>query len=203
MDPFNLRISEITDEFIGYVNEMERFDIEITSDFLVMASTLMEIKSKMLLAPEPEIIEKQNEIARKLYEYSLMKEAAEKMDEMYKIHSLEFNVKVTSVEDFKRSEELPKSFWQILRTVEKEIGLRKKVYRISRDSYSIPKKLEELKVFAVEKGILTLREIILKSRDRLEAVVTFVAVLELLRLKFLTTEFAKGEVFLYVNGDDR
>lgn len=203
MDPFNLKISEITDEFVEYVNGMEKFDIDITSDFMVMASTLMEIKSKMLISPEPEIIEKQNEIARRLYEYSLMKEAAEKMEGMHRLHSLEFNVRISPAEEIKRSEELPGSFWQILRAVEREIGLRKRVYRISKDSYSIPKKLEEVKLFAIEKGILTLREIMLKSRDRLEAVVSFVAVLELLRLKFLRTEISKGEVFLYVDGNDR
>ncbi len=203
MNPLELKISEITDEFVEYVNEMKRLDINVASDFMVMASTLMEIKSRLLLKPEPEALEKQNVIARKLYEYSLIKEAAQKLEELYDFHSKEYKVSVSPIREIETIEKVPEEFWSILKSVEDEIRLRKRVYRISKDSYSITKKLEEVKEIAFRKRRSTIREIMLRARDKLEAVVIFVAILELLRVKFLSLDLAKGEVSVYESRSDR
>ncbi len=203
MNPLELKISEITDEFVEYVNEMKKLDINVASDFMVMASTLMEIKSRLLLKPEPEALEKQNVIARKLYEYSLIKEAAQKLEELYDSHSKEYRVSVSPIREIETIEKVPEEFWSILKSVEDEIRLRKRVYRISKDSYSITKKLEEVKEIAFRKRRSTIREIMLRARDKLEAVVIFVAILELLRVKFLSLDLAKGEVSVYESRSDR
>lgn len=203
MNPLELRISEITDEFVEYVNEMKKLDIDVASDFMVMASTLMEIKSRLLLNPEPEALEKQNAIAKKLYEYSLIKEAAQQLEKLYDFHSKEYSISVSPINESETLEKVPEGFWNILKSVEEEIKLRKRVYRISKDSYSITKKLEEIKEFAFQKRRSTIREILLRARDKLEAVVIFVAILELLRIRFLSLDLAKGEVSVYEGGTDR
>ncbi len=198
MNPLELKISEITDEFVEYVNEMKELNIEIAADFMVMASTLMEIKSRLLLNPSDEAAEKERWIAKHLYEYALIKDAAKGLEEMYETHAKEYHVSVVPLSKKERREEaIPSLFWEVLRSVEAEIKLRKKVYKISKDSYSVAKKLEEVKEFLKTKGRTKIREVLLKARDRLEAIVIFVALLELLRLNFIRLDTASREVFVY------
>lgn len=188
MNPLELRISEITDEFIAYVNQMDKIDIETTSDFILMASTLMEIKSRMLLNPSKEVVEKQEEIAKKLYEYSLAKEAMERMERLYNLHSMEYDVSVFPEIIKEIPDTLPDEFIKIFNSVKNEINLRKRVYRITRDLYSFSKKMETVKLLIAERKKVKIGEIISMSKDKLEAVVTFVTVLELLRLKFIVMD---------------
>ncbi|WP_036222144.1 segregation and condensation protein A [Mesoaciditoga lauensis] len=198
MNPLELKISEITDEFVEYVNSMEEVDIDATSDFVLMASTLMKIKSKLLLEPSPSAVEKQNSIARRLYEYALVKDAAKELEELYQRHSNEYVVSVLPLRsEEKKAEKIPSVFWEVLKSVEEEIKLRNKVYKISKESYSVSKKLEEIKDFISKKRKTKIRDVLLKARDRLEAVVIFVAMLELLRIKFISLDISKREVFMY------
>ncbi len=203
MNPLELKISEITDEFVEYVSNMKGLDIDVASDFVLMASSLMEIKSKLLIRPEPEAVEKQNFIARRLYEYALVKDAAADLKKLYEQHSKEYSVSVLSSQEKEVPKEMPNVFWNVLESVEKEITLRRRVYKISKDSYSVSKKLEEIKEFAFQKRRASVKEILLRARDKLEAVVLFMAVLELLRLNFLSFDLRKKEVCVYEGGNDR
>jgi len=200
MNPLELKISEITDEFIEYVNGIEQIDIEVASDFILMASILMEIKSRMLLNPSPDVIEKQEEIAKKLYEYSIVKDSAKKIENLYDEHSKEIDITVLPMEVPDKSGSIPESFGQIVRSVKKEMELRKRIYRISKDVYSFSKKMEIIKAFMVKRKRSSITEILSMSKDKLEVVVSFVTILELLRLKFLLIDSKEG-VVLNENGD--
>lgn len=85
MDISNINLSEITDQYIEYINQMEKMNLEITSEFLVMASTLLYIKSKNLLPnqvdDEKELTEE--EILQRIIEYKKYKEITSKLKEMY------------------------------------------------------------------------------------------------------------------------
>ena len=75
-----INLTEITDQYIEYLNEMEKLDLEIASEFLVMASTLLYLKSKNLL-PKQEIEEEElteEELIRKIIEYKKYKEISKK-----------------------------------------------------------------------------------------------------------------------------
>ncbi len=197
MDPLELKISEITDEFVEYVNEMKKINIEAAANFMVMASTLMEIKSRLLLNPSDEATEKEKWIARHLYEYALVKDAAKELAQLYENHAKEYAVSILPMESFEKKEEIPSLFWEVLRSVEEEIKLRKKVYKISKSSYSVTKKLEEVKGFLKAKRRVKIRDVLLEARDRLEAIVIFVALLELLRLNFIHLDTVTKEVFVH------
>lgn len=185
MSPIDFKISEITDEFVEYVSNMDKIDIEIASDFILMASTLMEIKSRMLLNPSEEAAEKQEEIVKQLYEYSVLKESKQKIETLYDLHSKEFDVSVFPVLIQERNEKLPSAFMKIVNAVKQEMNLRKRVYRITRDLYSFSKRMEMLKSIIEDRKKMSINEIINLSNDKLEAVVTFVTILELLRLNFI------------------
>ena len=198
MNPLELKISEITDEFVEYVDNMKELDIEVAGDFMLMTSTLMEIKSKLLLEPSPSVVEKQNLIARRLYEYALVKDAAKELQELHDRHSNEYVVSVLPpANGEKKPEQIPNVFWKVLKSVEEEIKLRNKVYKISKESYSVSKKLKELKNFISLKKRVKIRDVLLKAQDRLEAVVIFVAMLELLRINFISLDIPKREVFIH------
>ncbi len=196
MNPLDLRVSEITDEFVEYVEGMDKVDIETTSDFILMASTLMEIKSRMLLNPSREVIEKQEEIAKQLYEYSLLKKTTEKVENFYDLHMKEFDISILPSFSREINESLPSVFIKIINSVKQEINLRKRVYRITKDLYSFSKKIEMVKSLIIKSRRMRIRDIIETSDDKLEAVVTFVTILELLRLKFI---FIDSEETVVIN----
>lgn len=89
MNIFDISLSELTDRYIEYLNEMSEMDLEITSEFIVMASTLLDLKSRKLL---PEIEPKDEEeiteedIILKLVEYKKYKEISEQIKNMYEIN---------------------------------------------------------------------------------------------------------------------
>ena len=99
MDIYDINISQITDQYIDYINNMEKMNLDVTSEFLVMASTLLYLKSKHLLPKtqddEEEISEE--ELIRRIIEYKKYKEITKKLKENY----LEFSKRY-----FKMQEEI-------------------------------------------------------------------------------------------------
>lgn len=85
MDIYDIKLSEITDQYIDYINDMEKMNLEITSEFLIMASTLLYLKSKNLLPnqveDEKELTEE--ELLQRIIEYKKYKEITKKLRQMY------------------------------------------------------------------------------------------------------------------------
>ena len=85
MDIYDINISQIADQYIDYINQMEKMNLDVTSEFLVMASTLLYLKSKHLLPKtqddEEEISEE--ELIRRIIEYKKYKEITKKLKENY------------------------------------------------------------------------------------------------------------------------
>ena len=85
MDIYDINLSEITDQYIEYINEMEKMNLEVTSEFLVMASTLLYLKSKNLLPnqenDEQELTEE--ELLQRIIDYKKYKEITKMLKEMY------------------------------------------------------------------------------------------------------------------------
>lgn len=85
MDIYDINLSEITDQYIEYINEMEKMNLEVTSEFLVMASTLLYLKSKNLL-PNQENNEQElteEELLQRIIDYKKYKEITKTLKEMY------------------------------------------------------------------------------------------------------------------------
>lgn len=85
MDIYEINLNEITDQYIEYINEMEKMNLEITSEFLVMASTLLYLKSKKLLPNQVEDEQEltEEELLQRIIEYKKYKEISNKLREMY------------------------------------------------------------------------------------------------------------------------
>ena len=81
MNIYDINLNEITDQYIDYINKMEEMNLEITSEFLMMASTLLYLKSKNLLPNKKEDEEEitEEELIRRIIEYKKYKDITEKL----------------------------------------------------------------------------------------------------------------------------
>lgn len=92
MDIYDVKISDIADQYIQYINELESYNLEVTSEFLIMASTLLYLKSKSLLpkTAEDEAELTEEELLERIIEYKKYKEISKKFRGMYEIYSKRF-----------------------------------------------------------------------------------------------------------------
>ena len=187
----DIPIATITDQYLEYLDLMRALDINVAGDFLVMASTLMHIKSKMLLPKQEddldEIEDPREEIVRSLTEYMQLKDAAHELasrDILYR------DVFKRSIE-IKRGEEdidtkkvtlydLMDAFKKIIR--KKHPGI---VLRFSTESWSIKKKMVEVIRILKEKKNLLLGDLFSTMESVSEMIATFLALLELVRTGFV------------------
>ena len=100
MDIYDINISEITDQYIDYINQMEKINLDITSEFLVMASTLMYLKSKKLLPKTDNDVEEitEEELIRRIIEYKKYKEITKKLRESYLLNSKRYFREVEKID---------------------------------------------------------------------------------------------------------
>ena len=191
VDISDIPITTITDQYLEYLDLMRALDINVAGDFLVMASTLMHIKSKILLPKQEddlvEIEDPREEIIRSLTEYMQLKDAANELasrDILYR------DVFKRSIE-IKRGEEdiattkvtlydLMDAFKKVIR--KKHPGI---VLRFSAESWSIKKKMIEIIRILKEKKNLLLGDLFSTMESVSEMIATFLALLELVRTGFV------------------
>ena len=92
MDINQIKISEITDQYIDYINKMQELNLDVTSEFILMASTLLFIKSKSILPKqvEDEAELTEEELIHRIIEYKKYKEISKKLKELYQVYSKRF-----------------------------------------------------------------------------------------------------------------
>ena len=117
MDICDIKISEITDQYIEYINTMEQMNLEITSEFIFMASTLLYLKSKHLL-PSGEDEEKEiseEELIRRIIEYKKYKEISKKLNEYYKENCKRFYKLTDKKENYTVADKVKVMFKELIR----------------------------------------------------------------------------------------
>lgn len=206
VDIYQISVSEITDQYLEYLDNMQELELEITSEFLVMAATLLSIKSKQLL-PKPPVIEfdddfdylmedeedPRDELIRKLIEYRKYKGIAEHLHEREWERSLIFTKEAEDLSPFMpevienpvkglHAADLIAVFQKALRRAVK----RSTVARIHRDEISVKDRIRDV-VSALERtgrgGRLLFSKLLHPDMYRHEIVVTFLAILELMKMK--------------------
>ncbi len=187
LDIYDIPIAQITQEYLSYLDLMKELDLEMAGEFLVMASTLMQVKAQMLL-PSPESEQEEGpdprtELMNKLLEYQRFKEAAnhlatqhEKAKDVYYRHvppvfDEEDLVLKSSIFD------LMAAFKRVLDAAPKEVG------QVLRDEIPIEVKIREIMDRLVEHASVAFEELFHPESRRMERIVTFMALLELIRLK--------------------
>lgn len=200
MDIYNINISEIIEQYLIYLEEMRELNLEIASEFIVMASTLLYIKSKKLIPTKKEEVDEitEEELVNRIIEYSKYKEISKKFKDKY----LEYNYRVTKPQtlltlpkkEFAGTysiEELSKAYKrQILKYKEKENQKKDDIEKlVLKENITIKSKLKEvLKVFAKTKEFVFNKIFMGEKRSKQEIVVAFLAVLEMSKKDKVTIE---------------
>ncbi len=191
VDISDIPIATITDQYLEYLDLMRALDINVAGDFLVMASTLMHIKSKILLPKQEddvvEIEDPREEIVRSLTEYMQLKDAANELASRDILYRDVFKRGI----EIKRGEEdiittkvtlydLMDAFKKVVR--KKHPGI---VLRFSAESWSVKKKMVEIIRILKEKKNLCLSDLFSTMESVSEMIATFLALLELVRTGFV------------------
>lgn len=192
---YDIPIAKITSQYLEYLNLMQLLDLKLAGEFLVVAATLMQIKSKMLLPPDEQDDEDQEEqdpraeLVRKLLEYRKFKEAANCLEEMETKEAQVFRRRVNpdslGLEQEEQEQyfeaslfDLISAFSKILKTIPKNEFLE-----IIKEEYTVEKKIHDLLHLLLIKPVLYFSKLFEKAKSKVEIITTFLAILELIRLK--------------------
>ncbi|MBN9693956.1 MAG: segregation/condensation protein A [Verrucomicrobia bacterium] len=212
VDIYQVNLTKIATEFVAYLEQMRELDLEVAGEFLVMAATLIYLKSRELLPVEQQVQpdgddsdedDPRWELIRRLVEYKKFKDAAAALQnreaEMENVYErrpprLEF------VEEFtpRRGEvsifELVGAVSQILKRFQTRPGM----HEVHADPYTVSEKIESLRQLVTERGRIRFSELFAAASTRGEVVCIFLALLELTRMRQLelrqSDEFGEIEV---------
>ena len=206
---YDIPIVLITEQYLEYVNQMDHEDLDVVSDFLVMAATLLDIKSRMLL-PKVEKEEEEDEedpraeLVRRLLEYK-----------MYKYMSYELRNRMADASRcVYRAESMPKEvleyrppvdiqeligdltlaklqniFNSIIKRQENKVDpIRSKFGKIEKEEVSLEDKMSDLELYARTHRYFSFRGLLEKQSSKIQVIVTFLAILELMKTGVIIIE---------------
>ena len=192
VDIYDIPVARITVEYLRYLNMMKELDIAVAGDFLVMAATLIEIKSKMLLPRDPladvaeEILDPRSELVNQLLEHQKYKAAAQMLWSRATIEQAVFTR--GELETDKQNPEVAVGLFDLLKVFQQILARHKEevLMEIEREEVSLAEMMERLRNMVLSSGELNLVKFFERANSRRELVLAFLSVLELVR----TTEIS-------------
>ncbi len=197
MDIYNIQISEITRQYLDFLSQMKTLNLEIAGEFLVMAATLILIKSKMLLPnesleEEEDGVDPREELVRKLLEYQSFKEAAKNFGvlefERGKIFTRQISdyyLKDLSPEDI-GIDTFSANLYDLLQAFHSVLTQVKKVefHEVFEEVITIEEKISFIKDRLAAQVEIPFKQLVSEKFTKNELIVTFLALLEIVRSKF-------------------
>jgi segregation and condensation protein A len=187
LDILDIPLAEITRQYMQYIELMQDLQLELAGEYLVMAATLAEIKSRMLL-PRPQLsdegeLDPRAELVRRLQEYERFKRAAEGIDTLAR---LERDVWTTSVplSEQRVVRALPQITLQEMLVAFKDVVARAQMFahhHIQREQLSVGERMSDILARLGHDGFLPFVQLFRAAEGRMGVTVTFVAILELMR----------------------
>jgi len=183
---YDIPVGRITDEYLRYLRAMQEMDIAVAGDFLVMAATLIELKTKMLLprdplAEEAEEEDPRSDLVNQLLEYQKYKAAAQMLWSRATVEQAVFQR--AEIETDKNNPEVAVGVFDLLKVFQKILDRHKEevLMEIEREEISMAEMLGRLRNMVMSTGELNLRVFFERARTRRELVLAFLSVLELVR----------------------
>lgn len=220
---YDIPIALITQQYLDYVNEMKRMDLNVVSEFLVMAATLIDIKARMLLPKEVneegQEEDPRSELVEKLLEYKMYKYMSAELKDrqidaersLYKEATLPDEVsQYTPLVDLDKLldgmtlAKLNAVFQEVIKRNEDKIDpVRSRFGKIKREEVSMEDRLIKVREFLMQRDKFSFRELIMDNPSKISAIVTFLVVLELMKTGFVraTQEGTCSEIYLEVLRD--
>jgi len=190
---YDIPIAKVTDQYLEHLEVMQMLDLEIAGEFLLMAATLMHIKSKMLLPNEEkeELEEYQadprEELVKRLLEYKKFKEVAGNLKEMRHRQKSIFTRLGKPVSPAKDAEneyfeaslfDLITAFTKVLKDVPKDA-----FHKVVQDEFTVSEKIHDIFHMLVDEKSLFFTDLFKKAKGKTEIIAIFLALLELVKLK--------------------
>jgi segregation and condensation protein A len=211
VDIYEVNLTKLATQFIEYIDLMRQFDLEIAGEFLVMASTLMYIKSRELLPVDQQVqVEGEEEgedprweLIRQLVEYKKFKDAAARL-QVLEAEQENIFPRVPGKLEFENAAPPPKpevSIFDLLNAVNgvlQRFNKRENLGDIFEDKWTVSEKIEIILKVIGERGAVRFAELFESAANRAEVICTFLALLELIRLHQLvcaqSAPFAEIEI---------
>lgn len=209
LDIYDIPISKITNDFLDYIHHLERLDVEVASEFILVAATLMRIKSKMLL-PRPQVDEQGNEIdpreelVRHLLEYKKYKSVIDTFQKLEEtelqkekrgniVRELKALAESTNVE----AELQDVTIFKLMAVFERILKRReaqnnKPTHQVIQYPYTVESQKKYLLEELTKKPKVAFSELIQLYPTRLGVIFNFLAILEMLALQILTIQIGEG-----------
>lgn len=209
LDIYDIPIAKITNDFLEYIHTLEKMEIEVASEFILFAATLMKIKSKMLL-PRPELneegeeIDPREELIRHLLEYKKYKSVIGQLAEMEELRMSKWNrgnvvdelKKMSRVDDVD-AEMQDLDLFKLLKIYQKVMF--KFASRSDDTTHTViqyPYTIEQQKSLVLDQlnnqPIIPFTDFIAMKPDKIFVIYTFLAILELLQLSLVTIKIGEG-----------
>jgi segregation and condensation protein A len=207
MDIYDIKVAEITEQYIDYLKEMDELDVEVGSEFIVLAAVLIRLKSRMLLPRidengDPELAEDPRlELANRLAEYIRTRKIAEMLQAREEYY---LNVHAKPAEDLSEyidspdeilkadGDQFEKAFLLFLEKKKKVADVRKRYQRIRRQRASIEDRIQYMSGVIERKlgtgSDIPFTELIPEDADRYDVTLSFVSLLEMIRVQDIDAE---------------
>lgn len=210
LDIYNIPITNIINDFLNYIHSQENLNIELSSEFILFVSTLMRIKAKMLL-PRKDLDEQGNEIdprqelIDKILEYRRFKDASSRLAEMeatrmllVKRGNIQREISTIGEEASEGTEiqaitlfKLMKAFEKVMKRLEERNN--KPVHTVVRYNYTMEESREQMLSMAQREKVISFEKIFEVCHERLQAIFTFLSLLELVQQKYLIIMIGEGK----------
>jgi segregation and condensation protein A len=189
VDIYDIPISQITAQYLEYLEWMKQMNIDFAGDFVLMASTLTHIKSRMLLPPQVSEEEEEDprmEITRPLLEYLRIKSAADQLAERNLLGEKTFTRKpdIDILNVVKNDQEIRIGLFELIDAFQRILDKVSPGHRVdlTRDRISVQERITQLTDLLEAKESMTIDELFADAHHRSDIIVTFLAILEMAKL---------------------
>ncbi|HHX14234.1 MAG TPA: segregation/condensation protein A [Clostridiales bacterium] len=198
MNIYDIQVAVITDQYLEYLDEMCYQDLAPAADFMVMAATLIDIKSRMLLprraTDDPEALteDPRSELVDKILEYKKYKQAAELLEQQAETAGLVFTKAQEELADFEQEQEyllrlkidpLMMAFKAFLDRQRRRAEVQRRYSKMEDYRMTVRSRIHQLKNMLTGRRRVRFTELFVSRPDRYQVVLTFLSVLEMIRRK--------------------
>lgn len=200
VDIYDIPIAEITNQYLDYISQMDTFDLDNASEFIVMAATLLQIKSKMLLPKETSMTDEvatgiddpRTELVQKLIEYKKYKEVSETLRVMEAENQGALYKNAEIIEDVEDKElllnvtldDIVRAFDDVVKRFNEARAVDERLeQQLMEEEFTVDEKIDDIKNIVNCRKKIHFNNLFSKAVSKIEIVMTFLALLELIKLK--------------------
>lgn len=202
MDIYDIRVAEITEQYIAYLKEMGELNVEVSSEFIVLAAVLIRLKSRMLLPRVNEIGEividedPRMELASRLAEYVRTKKIAEMLQERIEANECvhekpaeDMSIYIDSPDEFLKTdiEQFVSAFNAFLQKKKRVADVKKRYQRIKRDRASIEERINYMGMIIKDRvsvgESIDFARLVPEDADRYDVTLSFMSLLEMIKMQ--------------------